>query len=87
MIEVCLTAAFFNNVLKKNYVVSLGPRTLVHGYRHPRSVFSNLSDTLHVTLQTRSSRFSACSTDKLGVAWERGYILYMLISCVYNYIL
>ena len=41
-----------------------------------RSLYGlSTGDVTHMTLDTRSSGFSACNIEKLGVAWGRGYML------------
>ena len=38
-----------------------------------RTKLKTTNDIMHVILDTRPSRFSACNIEKLGVAWGRGY--------------
>ena len=39
-----------------------------------RTKLKTTNDIMHVILDTRPSRFSACNIEKLGVAWGRGYV-------------
>ena len=51
-----------------------------------RSLYGlSTGDVTHVTLDTRPSRFSACSIEKLGVAWGRGY-MYVHAELIIKYV-